>query len=73
MWRIVCGYEIKEQAIMVLLQSLNENKKAEKAVSKLKVTDLNVDDGFGKLIGKLDETIKTEKTQESYNVYVEFI
>ena len=38
-WCIVCGYENKEQAIIVLLQSLNENKKAEKAVSKSKVTD----------------------------------
>ena len=72
MWRIVYGYKKKEQAIITLLQSLNENKKAEKAVSNLKVTDLNVDDGFDKLIAKLDETFKTEKTQESYNVYVEF-
>ena len=46
MWRIVCGYKKKEQAIIALLQSLNENKNAEKAVSNLKVTDLNVDDGF---------------------------
>ena len=74
MWRIIRGYEKKEQAITVLLQYLNENKKVEKAVSKLKVTDLNVDDGFvfDKLIAKLDETFKSEKTQESYNVYVEF-
>ena len=55
-----------------MLQSLNENKKAEKAVSKLKVMDLNVDDGFDKLIAKLNETFKTEKTQVLYNVYVEF-
>ena len=61
MWCIVCGYEKKEQAIIVLLQSLNENKKAEKAVSKLKVTDLNVDDGFDKLINKLDKTFKLRK------------
>ena len=40
MWRIVRGYRKKEQVIIVLLQSLNENKKVEKAVSKLKVTDL---------------------------------
>ena len=46
-----------------MLQSLNENKKAEKAVSKLKVTNLNVDNGFDKLIAKLNETFKTEKTQ----------
>ena len=60
-WCIVCGYENKGQAIIVLLQSLNENKKAEKAVSKLKVTDLNVDDGFDKLINKLDKTFKLRK------------
>ena len=40
MWCIVRGYRKKEQVIIVLLQSLNENKKVEKAVSKLKVTDL---------------------------------
>ena len=34
--------------------------------------DLNVDNDFDKLIAKLDETFKTEKIQESYNVYVEF-
>ena len=33
MWRIVRGYRKKEQVIIVLLQSLNENKKVEKAVS----------------------------------------
>ena len=44
MWRTVYGYTKKKQAI-VLLQFLNANKKAEKAVSKLIVTDLNVDDG----------------------------
>ena len=51
MWRTAYGYAKKEQAI-VLLQSLNANKKAEKAVSELIVTDLNVDDGLEKLLGK---------------------
>ena len=37
----------------------------------MKVLDVNVDDGFDKLIAKLDETFKTEKTQELHNVYVE--
>ena len=55
-----------------MLQSLNEHKKTEKTVSELKVTDLNVDDGFDKLIAKIDKTFKTEKTQDSYNVYVDF-
>ena len=51
MWRTVYGYPKKEQPI-ALLQSLNENKKAEKAVSKLTVTDLNVNDGLEKLLEK---------------------
>ena len=68
MWRTVCGHNKKEQAI-VLLQSLNEDKKAEKAVSKLTVTDLNVADGLEKLLEKFDSTFKTEKTQELHNVF----
>lgn len=44
-------------------------KKAKKAVSKLTVTDLNVDGGLEKLLQKLDSIFKTEKMQESYNVY----
>ena len=40
-------------------------KKAEKAVAKLTVADLNVGDGLQKLLEKLDSTFKTEKTQES--------
>ena len=66
MWRTVCGYDKKEQAI-VLLQSLNENKKAEEAVSKLTVTDLNADNRLEKLLKKLKSTFKTETKQELYN------
>ena len=33
-WKLVCNNDVKEQGI-VLLQSLNGNKKAEKAVSNL--------------------------------------
>ena len=36
MWHIVCSYRKKEQVIIVLLQSLNENKKAEKTVLRIK-------------------------------------
>ena len=32
MWRVVCGYEKEEHAIIALLESLNENRKAEKAI-----------------------------------------
>ena len=64
-----CGYAKLERAITVLLPSLNENEKAEKAASKLTVTDLNVDGGLEKLLQKLDSIFKTEKMQESYDVY----
>ena len=72
MWRTVCGYDKKEQAITALRQSLNQHKKGEKAVSKLTVTDLNADDGLEKLLEKLGSTFKKEKTQESYNVYKDY-
>ena len=71
MWRTVCGYDKKEQAI-VLLQSLNENKKAEEAVSKLTVTDLNADNRLEKLLKKLKSTFKTETKQELYNTDKDF-
>ena len=71
MWRTVCGYDKKEQAI-VLLQSLNENKKAEEAVSKLTVTDLNADNRLEKLLKKLKSTFKTETKQELHNTYKDF-
>ena len=64
MWRTACGYANKEQAI-VLLKSLNENKKAEKAVT---TTAFNVDDGLEKLLEKLESTFEMQKMQESYSV-----
>ena len=39
MWEVVCGTPKNEQGIIVLLKSLSGNKKAEKAVSTLTVTD----------------------------------
>ena len=43
MWVVVFGTPKNEQRIIVLLQSLTGNKKAEKAVSTLTVTDLHKD------------------------------
>ena len=72
MWRTVCGYGKKEQTIIALLQSLNENKKAEKAVSKSTVPDLNVDndDGLEKLFEKLDSTFKMEKNMKNHIMFI---
>ena len=43
MWEVVCGTPTNEQGIIVLLQYLTGNKKAEKAASTLTVTDLHKD------------------------------
>ena len=61
-WLLICGCgSVKtEQGITVLLQSLSENQKAEKAVSTLTSTYLNKDDRLNILLHKLDELFKTE-------------
>ena len=45
MWKIVCSIPPKEQGVIVLLQSIADNKKAEKTVSKLTAHDLNRETG----------------------------
>ena len=50
MWKIVCSIPPKVQGIILLLQSIVENKKAEKAVSTLTVHDLNRKTGLDVLI-----------------------
>ena len=44
MWTLVTNVPKKEQAIVVLFEALEGNQKAEKAVSDLTATQLNVDD-----------------------------
>ena len=73
MWKIVTSIEKKEQGIVVLLDALEGNKKAEKAVADLKATDLHNDDGLQTLIAKLDIVFKSEKVDEAYEAYSKFI
>ena len=55
MWQIVVtSVEKNQQAIIVFLESLEGNLKAEKAVSDLTETDLNIDKGMNLLFEKLD-------------------
>ena len=54
MWKLVCNVDVKEQGIIVLLQSLNGNKKAEKAVSNLTAEMLYNNDDLNILLEKLD-------------------
>ena len=49
MWKLVTSVEAKEQGIVVLLDSLDGNAKAEKAVSELTAAELNVENGLNLL------------------------
>ena len=62
-WKIVC-IPPKEQGIIVLLQSIADNKKVEKAVSTLTVHDLNRETGLDVFIEKLDNAFKDEIVED---------
>ena len=57
----------------MLLESLDCNSKAEKAVSELTANELNTSDGMNILIGKLDSVFQLETIDEAYNTYSKFI
>ena len=54
----------KEQAIIVLLESLDNNTKAEKAASEFTATKLNPDGGMELLTAKLDSVFQSETIDE---------
>ena len=70
MWKIVCSIPPKEQGIIVLLQSIINNKKAEKAVSTLTAHDLNRETGPNVLTEKLDNAFKDEIIEDTYSIYL---
>ena len=63
------GTPQNEQGINVLLQSLTGNKKAEKAVSTVTVTDLHEDTGLQALIAKLDNDEVAENAYSTYKIH----
>ena len=63
------GTPQNEQGINVLLQSLTGNKKAEKAVSTVTVTDLQEDTGLQALIAKLDNDEVAENACSTYKIH----
>ena len=72
---IVCSIPPKEQGIIVLLQRIADNKKAEKAVSTLTVRDLNRKTELDVLIEKLDNAFNTsndEIVEDTYSIYLKF-
>ena len=73
MWKIVTAIPKGQQAIIVILESLEGNAKAEKAVPKLIGTDVNNEDGMKLLIEKLERVFENDKIDEAYLVYSRFI
>ena len=65
-------YSTKRASIIVLFQSIVDNKKAEKAVSTLTVHDLNRETGLDVLIEKLDNALKDEIFEDTYSIYLKF-
>ena len=58
--------------IIVLLQSIVDNKKVEKAVSTLTVHNLNRETGLDVLIEKRDDAFKVEIFEDNYSIYLKF-
>ena len=72
MWKLVCGIDKKEQGIIILLQSLTGNKKAEKAVANLTAENLFNDNGLNIVLEKLDAVFQSEEIEDSYFTYSKF-
>ena len=71
MW--TCGINcLWEQAIIVLLESLDGSHKAERAVADLTADELNKDDELKILLEKLDVSFQADKIDDAYRTYVDF-
>ena len=71
MWTMLYGVDKKEQGIIVLLQSLSKNKKAEKTVSNLTSVELYVENGVSLLLEKLDAAFQSEDVEDAY-IFLKF-
>ena len=65
MWEIVTSVDKKERATVVLLDALEGNVKATKAVQDLRAEELNMTDGMNILLHKLDIVFKNEKVDKA--------
>ena len=71
MWTMLFGVDKKEQGIIVLLQSLSNNKKVEKTVSNLTSVELYVENGVSLLLEKLDAAFQSEDVEDAY-IFLKF-
>ena len=71
--QIITSFPKKEQGIVVLLDSLEGNAKAEKTVADMKAEEINNDDSIKVITDKLDQIFLKESADEAYKVYSNFI
>ena len=69
MWQVITSVAKKEQSISILLDLLEGNAKAEKAVADIKAGERNNDDGVKVIKDKLDRILLEESADEAYKVY----
>ena len=72
-WKIVIAIPKEKQAIIVLLESLEGNAKAEKAVSELTAIDVDNENVMKLLIEKLEKVFESDKIDKACLVYSRFI
>nr|CAB3262905.1 uncharacterized protein LOC100184952 [Phallusia mammillata] len=71
MWQLVTAVPRKEQAILVV-ESLEGNAKADRAVSVLRTNFLHHENGMERLLTHMDAVFETEKVDEAYAAYTDF-
>lgn len=72
-WQLVTSIPKSEQGIVILLESLEHDVKAQKTASDFTVNELNSDEGMKILMNKLDSIFQNETTDEAYEAYIKFL
>ena len=73
MWELINSVPKKEQGIILLLDALESNAKAGKAVADIKANELNVENGLIHITYKFHKIFLQETADEAYKVYSDFI
>ena len=73
MWELINSVPKKEQGIILLLDALESNAKAGKAVADIKANELNVENGLIHITYTFHKIFLQETADEAYKVYSDFI
>ena len=72
-WQLVTSIPKSEQGIVILLESLEHDVKAQKTACDFTINELNSDEGMKILMNKLDSIFQNETTDEAYEAYIKFL